>query len=419
MDIESFVSLKTSPELESLSNEITNVLTLLSGGKKLFKNTNNKGNQLLKNPKIQLLKDKIENKVNLILNKLSELNINNLLVEFVETLGKINEDEFNHVQKAFYQKMQSDISFVKIYIDFYKLISQLYILQFNYSNKFIINILESKFLYDYNDVEYTEEYKFLMDYEDENNVIISENKRVNHLTIIKNMIYAGILNENLENMITDQLLKQKNYYADIYYWLQNKPLDTKIKSTIKNIVSNNTLPLREKVLLDNLIIEPKNTDSNNEIKGDLKDVSVTKDQYKKEQNISTDTLGIESENIIEEYLYMESIDEVKAFIDSRCKDAISKNKFCQYLFNKYFESSSESSSKILEFVKILVKKQILFKSNLSRGLLLLYSNWEDLVDDFNNPNKKMKELLICLKNLGITKNLESLLKAHKIEYVSE
>ena len=214
MDIESFVSLKTLPELENLSNEITNILTILSSGKKIIKNIN-KGNQLLKNPKIQLLKDKIENKVNLILNKLSELNINNLLVEFVETIGKIKEEEFNDIQKAFYQKMQSDISFIKIYIDFYKLITQVYILQFNYSNKYMINIIESTFLYDYYDIEYTEKFNFLMEYEDVNNFIISENKRINHLIIIKNMIYSNILNNNLENIITDELLKQKNYYADI------------------------------------------------------------------------------------------------------------------------------------------------------------------------------------------------------------
>ena len=411
MDIESFVSLKTLPELENLSNEITNILTILSSGKKIIKNIN-KGNQLLKNPKIQLLKDKIENKVNLILNKLSELNINNLLIEFVETIGKIKEEEFNDIQKAFYQKMQSDISFIKIYIDFYKLISQVYILQFNYSNKYIINIIESKFLYNYYDIEYTEKFNFLMEYEDVNNFIISENKRINHLIIIKNMIYSNILNNNLENIITDELLKQKNYYADIYYWLQNKTLDDTIKLSIKNIISNNTLPLREKVLLDNLITDTKNTEVNGEVK------SLATPQIK-EQNINLDTLGIESENVIEEYLFMESIDEVKIFIESRCKDAISKNKFCQYLFNKYFESNIESTSKILDFIKTLVKKQILFKSNLSRGLLLLNNNWKDLVHDFNNPDKKMKELLISLKNLGITKNLENLLQSHKIEYISE
>ena len=447
MDIESFVSLKTSPELLILSNEIISVLTLLSNNKKVLKNTNNKGNQLLKNPKIQLLKDKIENKVNLILNKLSELNINNLLVEFVETIGKINEDEFNYIQKAFYQKMQTDITFVKIYIDFYKLITYLYVSNFNYSNKFMINILEAKFMYDYNDIDYTEEYKFLIDYKD-------ENKRVNHLTIIKNMIYSSILNQNLENIITEQLLKQNKHYTDIYYWLQNKTIDTQIKLTIKNIISNNTLPIREKVLLENLIIDNKNTESKTIIKneseikpksGSVWNLNLTlknEDKYNEENNIennienkkknnienkkeiqeqyiNTDTLLIESENIIEEYLYMESINEVKAFIDNRCKDAILKNKFCQYLFNKYFESSNDISIKILDFVKNLVKKQILFKSNLSRGLLQLHNNWKDLVDDFNNPHKKIKELLICLKKLGITKNLEILLKTHKIEIDTE
>jgi hypothetical protein len=226
------------------------------------------------------------------------------------------------------------------------------------------------------------------------------------------MIYSNILNNNLENIITEKLLEQKKYYADIYYWLQNKTLDDTIKLSIKNIILNNTLPLREKVLLDNLIIDTKNT----EVKGEVK--SLVTSQIK-EQNINSDTLAIESENIIEEYLFMESIDEVKIFIDSRCKDAISKNKFSQYLFNKYFESNIESTSKMLEFIKTLVKKQILFKSNLSRGLLLLNNNWKELVVDFNNPDKKMKELLISLKNLGITKNLENLLQSHKIEYISE
>jgi hypothetical protein len=68
-------------------------------------------------------------------------------------------------------------------------------------------------------------------------------------------------------------------------------------------------------------------------------------------------------------------------------------------------------------MKSLVKKQILFKSNLSRGLLLIHSNWNDLSLDFSTPGKKMKELLIFLKNMGITKALESLLKEYKIEFV--
>lgn len=44
MDIESFVSLKTSSELEILSNEIINIITLLSSNKKIFKNIKNINN---------------------------------------------------------------------------------------------------------------------------------------------------------------------------------------------------------------------------------------------------------------------------------------------------------------------------------------------------------------------------------------
>jgi len=129
-----------------------------------------------------------------------------------------------------------------------------------------------------------------------------------------------------------------------------------------------------------------------------------------------DTLKLETENIIEEYLESLEIKDIKEFIEERCQDALSKNKFCQYMFDKYFEVSIETSTKIIDLVKILVKKQILYKSNLSRGILLIYNNWNDVSLDYNNPNKKMKELLTCLKNMGITKFLENLLKTYKIEY---
>ena len=59
----------------------------------------------------------------------------------------------------------------------------------------------------------------------------------------------------------------------------------------------------------------------------------------------------------------------------------------------------------------------MFKSNLSRGILSIYNNWSDNSLDYNNATKKMKDLLTCLKNLGITKNLETILKTFKIEFI--
>ncbi len=387
----------------------------MSGGKKNLKNHNNKGNQLLKNPKIQLLKDKVENKVNSVLNKLSELNFNNLLIEFVEFLNKLNEQEFNEVQKAFYLKMQSEVSFVKIYCDFFKVIGNVYRDYANYNISYFINIVETKFKHDYLDMEIPEEFDFLKALDDEDKDI-SEVKRINNLNIINALLMTNVINKDLQSQLDSVLLKQTNYFSDIYYWYQNKDLTKETKQTIKNIITNNALSMRDKVLLDNLLEEEVSQVKKQEGKRETKPVV-------KKEAIKTDTLDIETENIIEEYIYLESIDEIKAFIDERCKDALSKNKFCLYLFNKYFLESQENSEKLLSLVKSMVKTQILFKSNLSRGLLMLHSKWtSDEISpdiDYENPHKKMKEVLLCLKNMGITKNLESLLKQYKIEYVEK
>jgi hypothetical protein len=405
MDLQSFVSLKSSPELDILNQQIINLISQFSGGKKNYKN-NIKGNQILKNPKIQLLKDKVENKVNSVLNKLSELNFNNLLLEFIEFLGKLNEKDYIEVQKAFYVKIQSEISFVKIYLEFFKVISNIYKASNNYSSDYFVNIIESKFKYDYLDIEISEEFDFIKSTDDEDKDL-SESKRINNLNIINCMIKLNMFNENLEKQLDTYMLEQNNHFSDIYYWFQNKSLSKEIKNIIKNKITNNALSMRSKVLLDNLLED---------------DIVVNKSVVKaskpvvQEKNIVTDTLEIESENIIEEYIFLGSLEEVKVFIDNRCKDALTKNKFCQYIFNKYFSDSQESSDKLIDLFKVLVKKQILFKSNLSRGLLILYQRWNEIESEYDNSSKKMKELLVCLKNMGITKNLEILLKKYKIEF---
>ena len=424
MNIETFKSLKYSPEALILSKSIIEVINMLSvGGRRTNKNYNRTGNQLLKNPKMQLLKDKIENKVNLCLNKLSEMNINNLLFEFIESIGRINLPDYLEIQKAFYVKMQADISFVKIYLEFFKIVSNVYKEVFNFEPDFFYSIVETKFFIDYrgsdNNQQIPSEFSFVNDYDD-------ETKRINNLTILRTLLSNNMLNSSSIQPILDKvMIEQTNYYTDIFYWFQNEKLSQKMKEQIKNIILSNSLPLREKVLLDNLLDEKLKVKV--ESKTDLKLAvspaptptpaqAPTKTKTKHSEKIDVDTLKLETENILEEYLNLDTIDDMKEFIEERCKDALAKNKFCQYVFDKYFETSTETSVKILDLVKVLVKKQILYKSNLSRGILLIYSNWSDVSLDYNKPNKKMKDLLQCLKNMGITKYLESLLKTYKIEF---
>jgi hypothetical protein len=177
MNVDNFRSMKNLPELLNLSNEIENLINLLNNNKKIYKNHSKSHNTILKNPKMQLLKDKIENKVNLILNKLSESNINILLLEFIESLGKITKEEYISMQKTFYLKIQSDINFVKIYLEFFKIISNLYKTVFNFTPEFFYSIIQMKYLYDYKNITLPTEYSFLSEYSE-------EHERINNLALI-------------------------------------------------------------------------------------------------------------------------------------------------------------------------------------------------------------------------------------------
>ena len=87
-------------------------------GRILYKNKDKKIKKvnILKNHKIQNSKDSINNKVNLILNKLSESNVDNLIVEFLDNINQVDEEQFNEIQKTFYLKMIAEINFIKIYL---------------------------------------------------------------------------------------------------------------------------------------------------------------------------------------------------------------------------------------------------------------------------------------------------------------
>jgi hypothetical protein len=162
MNIENFKEFKNDSELLVLSNEMCNLISMFSIKKK-FSKIQIKGYQILKNPKLQSLKDKIENKVNLVLNKLSEINFNNLLVEFIETVGKVTEEDYISLLKSFYYKMMSDINFVKIYLEFFKVISKVYNDGYNLSPKFFYDLIENKFNFDYKNKKLSDDFSFLED----------------------------------------------------------------------------------------------------------------------------------------------------------------------------------------------------------------------------------------------------------------
>ena len=394
LDLNIFLSFKNDDRTQELDIKTTDLLnTLFTNFNKKKSNKVIKGSgNILKNHKIQNKKDSITNRVNLILNKLSESNIDVLITEFLENINQVDEENYIEIQKAFYIKIISEINFIKIYFQFFKILSSIYFKIQNYDISYLISICETKFKIDYMNYDMPDNFSFLIE--------SNETKRINNLILIKHLIDNKIMSYKLMEECDNIILTQSCYLPDIYYWLniKNRELTKEEGEKIKNILKTSNIIPREKVLLESLL--NKSQVKNNVIKQDI--------------NINNDTLKLECENIIDEYVLMKSFDDIKFFINNRCNDAITKNKFCEQLINKFFILNKEGANDVIDLCKNLIKAQILFKSNLSRGLLMINNNWKDISIDYNKPIEKMKLLLTTLKNIGITKGLEFLLDLYNI-----
>ena len=409
-NINLFLSFKSNAEVQELDDNVLEILVSIFGTtdknkkKKLLKKSNI---NILKNHKMQNKKDNIVNRVNLILNKLSETNLDVLTIEFLENINQVDVDTFEEIQKTFYLKIISEINFIKIYLQFLKVLGLIYWKVQSYDLSYFISIVESKFRLDYTEYDIAPESKFEFVREFD-----GETKRINNLILIKNLIEQKFLNEILNDSLDHLIISQTVFLPDIYYWFnsRNKELSNDEKNKISELLKLPNLNSREIVLLESLINKTNKIKQISNVSSSIKQTT----KIIESTEIKTDTLKLELDNILEEYILIRSIDEIKYFIENRCSDAISKNKFCESILDKYFKSNKEISNELIELLKQLIKNQILFKSNLSRGLLLINNNWKDKTPDYNKPVEKMKGILNVLKNIGITKNIEFLFEQYKI-----
>ena len=412
LDINTFLSFKTNEEVKQLDSKtvsyFSEFIELNDRNKRYKKNIKKPNINILKNQKIQNKKENIINKVNFILNKLSESNIDSLVIEFVEKINQIDIENFEEIQKTFYLKIIFEINFINIYLQFLKILGNIYNQVQKYDLSYFLSIVEHKFKLDYTNynLNLNPKFNFINDLD-------GEPKRINNLILIKNLIETKMVSPKLYEECDNVIIIQEKYLPDIYYWFnsKNKKLTEEQTDYIRLYLNKNNIIPREKILLENLINKVIVKVTTNEINQDLNKPIIKNNLFK---IIKTYTLKIECDNIIEEYLLIRSLDDVEYFINNRCVDAISKNKFCENLFDKYFISNKNISDEIIELIKQLVKSQILFKSNLSRGLLLIFNNWKERTIDYNKANEKMKYLLQILKNIGITKGIEYLMETYKI-----
>ncbi len=429
IDINVFISYKTNDDTQDLDTKTTNLLSSMFVGidklKRNKKNFKKNGSTILKNHKLQNKKENISNKVNLILNKLSESNIDSLVIEFLENINQVDAEGFEEIQKTFYTKIIGEINFVKIYLQFLKLITFIYNKVQSYNLEFLISTVESKYKLDYSDFDIVPDskFEFVRDLD-------GEQKRINNLILIKNMVEQKILSEDIIKYCDTTILLQNLFLPDIYHWFnsRNRELTESEINAVKNLLKKEKITPRETVLLENLvnkkhvvnteqtpIVDKQSTTPTKQVVNlnNIKPQS-TNTVPEKVVKIKTDTLNLECENIMEEYMIVKSIDDIKYFIETRCIDAISKNKFCEHLLDKYFMVGKEDSSDLIDLMKQLIKTHILYKSNLSRGLLLINNNWKENSVEYKKPTEKLKTLLQTLKSIGITKSIEFLFEQYKI-----
>lgn len=380
------LNLKNNTKYQILSETIIkNINKLFSQSNIKFKNKKyKKTSNILKNNNFQLNKNKIENKTILILNKVSNDNIDNLVTEFLQNINITNNDEYNLIQTIFYKKLVKEINMIDNYFLFFMKIFSIIHYNLMLTPTYFINLIESKILFDYKDIDLDESIDFLKNYSD-------ELYRVNNLKILKYFIYKQFLSVKVKNDINKILLEQNKYIPDIAFWFNKDELE-EIKDIIINKV-NLCNSIRDKILLENLL-----ENYTEEIKIDIK-MDPIKDDSDEFSNLV--------ENIMEEYFYLESNEEIKEFIINECINAEQKNIFCAVSIKYYF--TNENNELIIKLFNYLIKNKIIFKSNLSRGLILYISN-----NEISNLSK-IKKLLLFLKNNNITKNIEHIFKKYKMK----
>ena len=432
------LTLKNDPKCAILEEDIISdiVSSFNQSNIKTFKVSKKQVN-ILKNNKIQIKKDLNENKLVMVMNKLSHNNINELVKEYLSTITISNEDEYYILQNQILEKMIKDITFIDNYIPF--VIKIFSIEKYKLSLEpllFISNI--------YNIVNH-------LYYKSENTTNIeitdSENYRSSILMLIKKLIVFNFFNDNMYDYISEILLNQTYYKVDIYYWfdkISNKVLIKYNNDIIENINYCNLNNLKRDALMIESIVQnnkemsvhtnvsiPKNntitnkaitnkTITNNTITNNTitNNTIITKPINKTIINKTDEIFTISCQNIIEEYLYLEIIEEVQLFINTECNNkeydnTFQKSIFCKELL-KYYFTNPEKRISILKLYDILIKKKYIFKSNISKGLLI-YLEANNI-----NKNDNIESFLKFLKNNNITKNIEHVFKKYKnkIEYQS-
>lgn len=320
MNIETLLNIKNHPDCLILDEDRLNIIKSILNVTNFKKKKNNKNVNITKKPNFLLKKNKIDNKIIYILNKLSESNINDLLVEFIKNININDINDYNIILEKIYYKLLEDSSFIQYYTLYLINIIKIIYKKYQYKPDHLINLIDITITDTYN--------KF------NNN---DETKRINFIIFINELIKNNFFNQMFIDYFSNLLVSQNKYIIDIKKWFSFYDINNYVDK-LKNIKIDD---LRNKLIFESIF--DKNQSSNNN------DNPIKQVENIKTVNLETE-FDNECENIIEEYMYLKLNEEILYFIKNNCTTKEKKNKFIQKIKKKHMETADNNLNNLLKII---------------------------------------------------------------------
>lgn len=394
MNLEYLLSFQKNEEVQNLDSDTLKLFTSLflknyskKVKKKIIKPTNN----ILKNQKIQISKDKTQNKANLILNKLSKNNFDNLIKEFIKTFQEIDYEEYKKILQVFYTKIVKDEKFSSLFLKFCIQISNIYNHFFEYNIDYFFDLIEKKTKYDYFNYKLEPELSFLLKLDKEEN-------RINNLKLIVLLIDNKLLDFKVIPEVSKMLINTNNI-PEIYTWFS-----TKVVNKIDNIKKYN-LDLKSKLTEDinnRFIVLLKNLMDSNDIQYESEAESTDLESENDEAGFNNEDKSdyeIEIENILEEYILLEDFEEILNFINDYKDYDINFKIFVDNLINLFFKKNLSCFDKFKNLFINLKKNKLINNDLIKNSLKSLIDN--DYKDDYINFDSKLNKMIEIFKIIQI------------------
>ena len=303
------------------------------------------------------------NNLSLILNKITLQNYQDKVKIYLKEEFLGNNNLLNKFTRDIYVKMINDINFQFSYLKFYsEVISAYNFYGLSYDYSYLINLVESKYLMDihHKDVLLSKVIK--------DNLSDDKNLVYHNLILIGNLVKEEILDEKILDIIFKDLNNNLNLAEELYVFIKHYP-----KKEFLEQINLSLYNLRYQVLFNELsqVVEIKTENKN------------------LNEKINNSSEENEIRNIIEEFLFLEEVDEVITYFKKKINTSRLKDLWMEVSLELFLE---EEENKILYLLNNLSKKHLLNKQNFQKGLHNLMIKNE--LKEKDKIVKKIQDLII-------------------------